>query len=126
MSRPISRRVLLGGFAAVLALSVAPPAQAAHTPAPTLARRLLRALPDPAGARAVGAAYLRAQPAEADAARLLRAVAPRNPAGADVVSLRAHLRDLRARDFAAGETIRIGARTYARSEARVCALSVLL
>ncbi|MBP2313252.1 hypothetical protein [Azospirillum soli] len=120
----LSRRALLGGFAAALALSVAPPVQAA--PAPALVRRLVRALPDPAGARAVGAAYLRAKPAEADAARLLRAVAPRNPAGADVVSLRAHLRDLRARDFAAGETIRIGARTYARSEARVCALSVLV
>lgn len=118
------RRILLGGLAAALVVSAAPPALAA--PDPTLVRRLLLALPDPAGARAVGAAYLRAQPREASAARLLRAVAPRNAAGEDVVALRAHLRDLRARDLAAGDTIRIGGRTIARSEARLCALAVLV
>jgi len=121
---PVTRRLLLGSLTAILAATVAPEALAA--PDPQLARRLLWTLPDLVGARGIGIAYLRANPGEADAARLLRALAPRDASRADLTALRAYLRDLRARDFAAGHTIRIGGRTFTRSEARLYALAVLV
>lgn len=87
-----------------------------------IATALARLFPDPRGARALGAAYLRAHP-RTGAAELLAAIAPLalGPETPSRAALAAQCR----RDFDAGRIERVGGWMLARSEAALCALLAL-
>jgi hypothetical protein len=75
---------------------------------------LLALFPDPAAARAIGKAFLRDYPGEADAAHLAARLPRRH---------RLHMAI--SADFAAGKTVMVEGWVLSRTEARLCALVAL-
>jgi hypothetical protein len=116
------RRVILSSLA--LSLVVTSTASSASGRASLAA--LLSHLP---AARLVGRHYLSLVPEERSAAALRRVLfdgadlEDGRPAGLE--RLRAHVHARRRQDFAAGDTLVVGGWLIARTEARLCALSVL-
>ena len=96
-----------------------------------LAARLRSLFADPASATAVGQAYLRAVPDEADERHLMQLIIRQMPggraalAGHDANAWRASLRAMQRRDFAEGRTVRVEGWVLSRTEARLCALAAL-
>ena len=82
---------------------------------------------DPQAAAAVGRRYLALYPEEADAGRLAESLFDEATASrATAEALRAALSRQRQRDFRDGKVVVVDGWLLARSEARACALSVLL
>lgn len=83
---------------------------------------------DPKSARAVGERYLAIAPHERDRALLQEAVFGAGPSGQprSPEALRARISELREQDFIAGDTVLIDGWMMARTEARLCAMSVLV
>jgi hypothetical protein len=99
------------------------------TASPELARRLLLSLRDVSSAQAVGAAFLRAMPEHADVhalvTRLLRdepALSRSRSTGATRKLLRRCIRE----DFARERVVAVDGWLLAETEARLCALAVLV
>lgn len=126
------REMLLGATAlACLPLSVRfafahralpPEATAPHQ---HLRSMLMNIFPDPAAPQALGQAYLERYPAEADVRLLMRSFQD----DADLPEARdlaQRLGERRSRDFRDGDTVVVEGWVLARSEARLCALTVLL
>ena len=92
-----------------------------------LASALTTFFKDPDGAAAVGRRYLALHPDEADADRLSEALFDSaQPSRATTEALRSDLSRQRQRDFRDGDVVILDGWLLARSEARVCALTVLL
>jgi len=79
------------------------------------------------GARRVGREYLAQAPDDADPDRLAEILFgdPRTAAAMSSAALRAHVARRRARDFETGDTVIVDGWVLARTEARLCALTVL-
>jgi hypothetical protein len=121
----IGRRTLLrSGLIAALALlagPLAPRRAAAAGPA----ARLVGIFREPASARAIGRAYLRQAPEEADAARLLALIHPGDCAALSASELRRAVAARQRADFAAGRTVLLDGWVLSRTEARLCALAAV-
>lgn len=122
-SSPLPRRHFM---LSSLTLSLVVASTASSTSGRTPSAGLLSHLP---AARLVGRHYLALVPEEHSAAALRSALfdgadfEDGGPAG--VERLRAHIHGRRRQDFAAGDTLVVGGWLIARTEARLCALSVL-
>ena len=95
-----------------------------------VAARLIALLPTRDSAAAVGRAYLRITPGEADTDRLVRALVQRMPGLATAglatdPELRALLETRSRLDFTEGDTVRVRGWVLSRTEARACALAAL-
>jgi hypothetical protein len=112
--------------------AMAPGAMLATTPMPcgtTTVGDLLRSIPDPGSAAAVGHAYLQDNPDEADVERLLAGICP--PRHGSPCASRRHSRmadelDARIRDdFIGNRTVLVRGWLLAQTEARLYALASL-
>jgi hypothetical protein len=98
----------------------------------TPARRLAELLRHPAGARAVGAEYLRARPGAATAAALVDELVGGLPGGHAVLAaasdreLRALLAARGSEDFEQGRTVVVRGWILSETEVRLCALAALV
>jgi hypothetical protein len=103
--------------------------EAARSTAPRdLARRLVQSLHDSSSARAVGAAYLRIMPYEADVQALLARLLEDQPAlsgSRSAAATRGLLRRSIRADFAGERVVAVDGWLLAETEARLCALAVL-
>jgi len=96
---------------------------------PDLARRLVQSLRDSSSARAVGAAYLRTMPDEADVQTLLARLLGDQPAlsgSRSAAATRKLLRRCIRADFAGERVVAVDGWLLAETEARLCALAVLV
>lgn len=96
----------------------------------SIAARLAGLIERRADARALGCAYLRLHPEEAAREPLLERLLPDIQRGSEVLRrlttarLREAARRQRERDFARGDTVLIDGWILARTEARLCALTI--
>lgn len=93
----------------------------------SLASRLIGLFHAPASAAAVGRAYLRLAPLEANKQRLLRLICSSGPAWqtADPGRLRDLIARQQAEDFRQGRVVSVQGWTLSKTEARLCALAAL-
>ena len=121
----IGRRTLLqSGLLAPLALGIAgltPRRAGAQGPA----ARLVGIFRHQESARAVGRAYLRLAPEEADPARLLALIHPGDAAALAEAELRRAVAARQREDFACRRTVLLDGWVLSRTEARLCALAEL-
>jgi hypothetical protein len=102
---------------------------ARFTSPPELARRLVQSLRDLSSARAVGAAYLQMMPDEADVQALLARLLEDQPAlsgSRSAAATRQLLRRCIRGDFARERVVAVDGWLLAETEARLCALAVLV
>lgn len=132
--RAMRRSVLLGALAwggtVLLGAGLPRPLRASERLASRVEWRLARIFRASAGAREIGAAYLRSRPTEADRGALVMLLAnqPGDLARWRVTGTRALRQDLAIRccdDFARGRIVAIRGWVLSQTEARLCALATL-
>jgi hypothetical protein len=122
--RTLMRSGLFAALAPTLALVAGPLApRRAAAAGPTA--RLAGIFREPASARAIGRAYLRQAPEEADAARPLDLIHPGDCAALSTTELRRAVAARQRADFAAGRTVLLDGWVLSRTEARLCAFAAV-
>ena len=135
--RKLTRRTFLGNVVCLGAFLFSPGTWAWQEPrnaveASHVAKKLVEIMSQPLSARAVGTAYLRSFPWEADVERLVKLILSSAPQlQAEITSVRSvQLRDLilqlHRRDFELGHTVNMSGWVLSQTEARLCALTALI
>lgn len=127
-TRPIlwsRRRTLVSALALAAVVAASPGLDAGGRGLLARAPGALALWRNRAAARAIGRRYLAAEPGEADAVFLAEQLFGDDRTSLSLAEMRQAVGAARTRDFANGDTVLIDGWLLARSEVRLCALSVL-